>query len=1043
MDPQIISLNEELQDIRNKYNELREGNASKNHLNDDTPMCERHEVNSIQSEGNKNQNSHDSYSCQSLHDPNDSEKSLTELNNDVRNDLEDFKRCIRNKRTVHWKLFARDDSNTTGVLPMKKSKPINQEPQFKTDFKKLMTKFLDDQRNINIGIKLYEWAGNLVAPELVLDHHLLDRTLAFSVEIPEVSQEQAKCAQRSFVPALVIAVKNQCLIDEAYEWDEEEVSSDDNEMVEVKGLMALADDESGDVGKESDRNGEWVKISMRKVHTLLEMKDNDERKYFLDYLCIDLNFELKQAKLDFLTVQHVNTETLKENQNLRKELKELTEITETWLNSSNKLMIPMCISNVKRPWLFETEGFNLPNHDTGIILPSESQVKITNSSANVTYSLVTGYDSAEESSSVCSTPLPILEKLAGVELVSGPKTIKSILKSCSTIKTDTLKGVIINEPTHSSAPAPAKGNKNVLVSKKGSASAGKLKNVKTKDDIPLSVVMKELDDLKLQISKKQGIKPRNPQHVTKGCDTCGSKVHTTTNHNDIEWFRRGEALHAKKTESLNANRSKNPTKSFHKDHLGKFDEKADDGYFLGYSLISKAFRVFNIRRQQTEDTFHITLHKSTKAIKFLKPSVDNNTIGETEWYPPDEYLHHFNLLKEVQNTEPVSSPTKDTLAPYAVSTIQTVSPSSIIFMATPAPQDRWLMCRCVIFHYYILDTTYRGLLDMAYWTLFFVVSCEVLAQIRRIFFDGYGVLDVRISFFILLLLSSRMRAFLLIFTKDKHIELVNIVGNLGAGMLTRAMAKELSAASAHECLFVDFLFEEETKKVSEALKHPRWVDAMQEELNQFARHYLKSTPILGLCKSIAMSLVEAEYVATVGCCADILWMKSQLSDYDIVYEKSKIEATKSASLSKKATKSQAGHSKRKKKSGMAMNKNLSQPSASTPMVIELHKEAQQATSGPASLWVIGEVRADPQPNSCDNHDLSRWCHGGDDESGGVKRLWWQTEEGEARGGEWVWGSNRSGDEECFWSWPKKFPTAGGGGRVVAGGGRKIWWGREL
>ncbi|GKA86270.1 hypothetical protein Tco_0807981 [Tanacetum coccineum] len=81
-------------------------------------------------------------------------------------------------------------------------------------------------------------------------------------------------------------------------------------------------------------------------------------------------------------------------------------------------------------------------------------------------------------------------------------------------------------------------------------------------------------------------------------------------------------------------------------------------------------------------------------------------------------------------------------------------------------------------------------------------------------------------------------------------------------MLTRAMAKELSAASAHECLFVDFLFEEEPKKVSEALKHPGWVDAMQEELNQFARHYLKGTPILGLCKSIAMSLVEAEYEST-------------------------------------------------------------------------------------------------------------------------------------------------------------------------------------
>ncbi|GJS84158.1 hypothetical protein Tco_0750699 [Tanacetum coccineum] len=57
-----------------------------------------------------------------------------------------------------------------------------------------------------------------------------------------------------------------------------------------------------------------------------------------------------------------------------------------------------------------------------------------------------------------------------------------------------------------------------------------------------------------------------------------------------------------------------------------------------------------------------------------------------------------------------------------------------------------------------------------------------------------------------------------------------------AGMLTRAMAKELSAASAHECHFVDFLSKEEPKKVSEALKHLGWVDVMQDELNQFARN---------------------------------------------------------------------------------------------------------------------------------------------------------------------------------------------------------------
>ncbi|GKE47422.1 hypothetical protein Tco_1478680 [Tanacetum coccineum] len=77
IDSQIISLKEEIQDMHDKYNNLRNNNASKNRMNDDTPMCERHEANYIQSEGYENRNSYDSFSYQSLHDPNDSEKSLT------------------------------------------------------------------------------------------------------------------------------------------------------------------------------------------------------------------------------------------------------------------------------------------------------------------------------------------------------------------------------------------------------------------------------------------------------------------------------------------------------------------------------------------------------------------------------------------------------------------------------------------------------------------------------------------------------------------------------------------------------------------------------------------------------------------------------------------------------------------------------------------------------------------------------------------------------------------------------------------------------
>nr|GEV93341.1 hypothetical protein [Tanacetum cinerariifolium] len=41
------------------------------------------------------------------------------------------------------------------------------------------------------------------------------------------------------------------------------------------------------------------------------------------------------------------------------------------------------------------------------------------------------------------------------------------------------------------------------------------------------------------------------------------------------------------------------------DHLGKFDAKRDKGYFVGYSLSSKAFRVFNKRTKKIEENLHL------------------------------------------------------------------------------------------------------------------------------------------------------------------------------------------------------------------------------------------------------------------------------------------------------------------------------------------------------------------------------------------------------------------------------------------------------
>ena len=49
-----------------------------------------------------------------------------------------------------------------------------------------------------------------------------------------------------------------------------------------------------------------------------------------------------------------------------------------------------------------------------------------------------------------------------------------------------------------------------------------------------------------------------------------------------------------------------------KDKLLKFDPKSDPGIFLGYSSISKAYRVYNKRTQIVEETIHISFKEKKK-----------------------------------------------------------------------------------------------------------------------------------------------------------------------------------------------------------------------------------------------------------------------------------------------------------------------------------------------------------------------------------------------------------------------------------------------
>ncbi|GJV20641.1 retrovirus-related pol polyprotein from transposon TNT 1-94 [Tanacetum coccineum] len=125
----------------------------------------------------------------------------------------------------------------------------------------------------------------------------------------------------------------------------------------------------------------------------------------------------------------------------------------------------------------------------------------------------------------------------------------------------------------------------------------------------------------------------------------------------------------------------------HRDHLGKFDEKADDGFFLGYSSLAKAFRVFSIRMQEMKESYHVTFSENDDAI--------SQTSTEA-YYPLSS--NNINIPKSVTSAD--SHHTQDSVFPEEHDELQhtnddqttEVSSTPTILSQTTnphAPQDRW------------------------------------------------------------------------------------------------------------------------------------------------------------------------------------------------------------------------------------------------------------------------------------------------------------------------------------------------------------------
>ena len=242
--------------------------------------------------------------------------------------------------------------------------------------------------------------------------------------------------------------------------------------------------------------------------------------------------------------------------------------------------------------------------------------------------------------------------------------------------------------------------------------------------------------------------------------------------------------------------------------LGKFDAKADEGFFLGYSSIRKAFRVFNKRLQKVVESIHVTFDESNSAIN-KKPNLVS----------PPEIPISFGESDSFNQDSPEKVSSQPDLEPTPQTSSNTPFYPSISFKL---PEEL------------VIGSDVRAVTNQ--------VSESVVIPSTDVFHDASGNLEdeqeivleepheeivsegpQQISCTDTVVHSGQYSKW----TKAHPIE--QIIGSSSRGVQTRKATQE-------QCLYVTFLSLIEPKKTDEAMEDPNWVEAMQEELNQFERN---------------------------------------------------------------------------------------------------------------------------------------------------------------------------------------------------------------
>ncbi|GJT10728.1 ribonuclease H-like domain-containing protein [Tanacetum coccineum] len=291
------------------------------------------------------------------------------------------------------------------------------------------------------------------------------------------------------------------------------------------------------------------------------------------------------------------------------------------------------------------------------------------------------------------------------------------------------------------------------------------------------------------------------------------------------------------------------------DHLGKFDGKVDEGFFVGYSTNSKAFRVFNSRTRIIEENLHVQFSENipniarsgpnwlfdidalTNSMNYKSLVVGNQSNGNADLpftsSSKDSPNARFKPSGEEEKKDAEDpgneggNPTKEgervnqekDVSVNSINTINTASPTVNAASIKDTTFDENIVYRCAD------DPNIPNLEEIS-----------IFSDAKN---DGVeaNMTNLDIDILVSAIPTTRIH-------KDHLVE--QIIGDIHSAPQTRRMTKSVTEHAMfslvqprtnhkdfQNCLFAYFLSQEEPKKIVQALKDPSWIEAMQEELLQF------------------------------------------------------------------------------------------------------------------------------------------------------------------------------------------------------------------